>query len=259
MERRSSSSGTGVVFRLRNSLITDCTTFEADAQRGAGVDGEASGVAVRIEIAVDGVGQALAFTNVLEQARTHTAAEQGVEDVAGVALLMRDGMRGHAEAELHLLQRLLVAQDDARESLGRGRVEAVFRGLHVFEVSGDQFDEVVVIEIAGGRYDDVAGGEAVAVGVDDRFALEALHGFFGAQDRLAQGMILEKILGEDFVDEVVRIIFVHFDFFEDHAAFAGDVGGIKIGVQNQVAENVERGRDVFVEHLDVEADAFLGR
>ena len=32
----------------------------------------------------------------------------------------------------------------------------------------------------------------------------------------------------------------------------------KIGIQDQIAENVERGGNVFVEHLDVEADAFLG-
>ena len=92
---------------------------------------------------------------------------------------------------------------------------------------GDQFDESVVIEIAGRGHDDVAGREAVGVGIDNRLALEALHGFFRAQDRLAQRMIFPEILGEDFVDEVVGIVFVHFDFFQDHAAFAGDVGGIE--------------------------------
>ena len=71
-------------------------------------------------------------------------------------------------------------------------------------------------------------------------------------------MIFQEILGKDFVDEIVGIIFVHLDLFEDHAAFAGNVGGIKIRVQNQVAENVERGGNVLVEHFDVEADAFLG-
>ncbi len=88
--------------------------------------------------------------------------------------------------------------------------------------------------------------------------LEALHGFFGAQDRLAERMILPEILGKDFVDEIVGIIFVHLDLFDDHAAFADDVGGIEDGIQNQVAQNIERGGDMLVEHLDVEADAFLG-
>ena len=56
-------------------------------------------------------------------------------------------------------------------------------------------------------------------------------------------MIFPEILGEDFVDEIVRIVFVHLDFFHDHAALAGDVGGIEHRVQNQVAENIERGRE----------------
>src|SRR5271167_3625919 len=71
-------------------------------------------------------------------------------------------------------------------------------------------------------------------------------------------MVLEEILGEDFVDEIIGIIFVHFDLFHDDAAFAGDVGGIEDWVQNQVAQNIECGGNMFVEHFDVEADAFLG-
>src|ERR1019366_2079237 len=169
------------------------------------VDGEASGVAVGIEIAVDGVGQALSLADVLEEAGAHAAAEQGVENVAGVALLVGDGIGGDSEAELHLFESLLVAQDNAGDGLRRHGVEAIlsiFPWLHMLESFGDQFDEAVVIEIAGGGDDDVGGGEAVGVGFDDRRTLEALHGFFGAEDRLAEWVILEKILGEDFVDEV---------------------------------------------------------
>ena len=71
-------------------------------------------------------------------------------------------------------------------------------------------------------------------------------------------MIFPEVLGEDFVDEVVGIVFVHFDFFEDHAPLAGDVLGGERGMQDEVGENFERDRNVFVEHFDVEADAFFG-
>ena len=71
-------------------------------------------------------------------------------------------------------------------------------------------------------------------------------------------MILPEILREDFVDEVVGIVFVHFDFFHNHAALAGNVGSVEHGIQDQVAEDVERSGNVFVEDFDVEADAFLG-
>ena len=71
-------------------------------------------------------------------------------------------------------------------------------------------------------------------------------------------MILPEILGEDLVDEVVGIVLVHLDFFHDDAAFASDVSGIKNRVENQIAQNIERGRNMLVEHLNVEANTFFG-
>src|SRR5437016_475092 len=83
------------------------------------------------------------------------------------------------------------------------------------EVPTDQRDEAVVIKIAGGRHDDVAGGKAVSIGVEHCVSFKALDGFLGAQDRLAQRMVLPEILGEDFVDKVVWIVLVHFDLLEN--------------------------------------------
>src|SRR5438067_1010616 len=68
--------------------------------RRAGIDGETTGVAIRVQLAEDGVAQPLALANVLEQARAHAAAEQRVEHVGGVAPLVADGMRRHADANL---------------------------------------------------------------------------------------------------------------------------------------------------------------
>src|SRR5205807_8546618 len=45
---------------------------------------------------------------------------------------------------------------------------------------------------------------------------------------------------------------------EDYTAFAGDVGGIEYGIEDQVTENVEGDGHVFVENLDVEADTLFG-
>src|SRR5580700_197331 len=70
-------------------------------------------------------------------------------------------------------------------------------------------------------------------------------------------MIFPETLGKDFVDEVVGVVLVHLDLFEDDAAFAGDILVSEIGIQYQVAENFKRQRHVFVEYLDVEADALL--
>ena len=110
----------------------------------------------------------------------------------------------------------------------------------------------------GGGYDDVAGREAVSIGLEHGLTLEFLHRFFCAQDWLAEGMIFPEILGKDFVDEVVGIVLVHLDLFENHAAFAGDILGGERRMQNQIGENLKGDGNVFVEHLHVEADAFFG-
>jgi len=60
------------------------------------------------------------------------------------------------------------------------------------------------------------------------------------------------------MDQVVWTIFVHFYFFKDHAALAGDVVGVKDWAEYEIAENIERDGDMLIENFDVEADTFLG-
>src|SRR6185312_16804164 len=70
-------------------------------------------------------------------------------------------------------------------------------------------------------------------------------------------MILPKILSEDFMNEVVGIVLVHLDLFENHAALARDVLVIKDRIQHQIAQNVERNREMFIQNFDAEADALF--
>ncbi len=198
------------------------------------------------------------FADVLEQTGAHASAEQRVQDVGRVALLVRDGVRGDADADLHLLERLLVAQVDARKSLGRGRVEAVFHGLHVFKMFRYQFDEVLVVEISGGGYDQVAGSEAVSIMPRNNGPLEALYGVARSEDGFAESMVFPETLRENFVDEIVGTILVHFDFFEDDAALTGNIVGVEYGTKHEIAKNIKRDGDMLIENLDVEADAFFG-
>ena len=106
---------------------------------------------------------------------------------------------------------------------GCGAVEAVLHRLHVLEMFGYQFHELLMLQVAGGADDQIAGRQSAVVETQHRIALESFHRIFGAEDRLAQRMIFPEILGEDFVDQVVGAVLVHFDFFQDHAAFAADV------------------------------------
>ncbi len=125
------------------------------------------------------------------------------------------------------------------------------------EGGGYLLDEVVVVEIAGGGEDHVGGGEAAGVFVEDDLLGEAGDGFGGAEDGAAEGVVGPEVLGEELVDEVVGIVFVHLDLFEDDALFLGDVFGGEGGVEDEVGEEVEGGGDVFVEDLEVEADGFF--
>ena len=71
-------------------------------------------------------------------------------------------------------------------------------------------------------------------------------------------MVFPETLREDFVDQVVGIVLIHFYFFEDDAALAGYVIRVKDWMQNQVAQNIHCQGQVLVENLNVEADAFFG-
>ncbi len=122
---------------------------------------------------------------------------------------------------------------------------------------GDGFDEGVVFKEAGGGEDHVATAEALAVVAEEGGLVEGGDGVGSAEDGLAEGLVLPEVLGEDFVDEDVGVVFVHFDFFKDDAAFALDVGVGEGGVEDEVTEDVESDGGVVGEGLDGEADGFL--
>ena len=64
-----------------------------------------------------------------------------------MALFVSNGMSRNADTQLHLLQRFLVAQSNARDDLGSRGMEAIVHRLHVLEVFGHEFHELVVIQI----------------------------------------------------------------------------------------------------------------
>ena len=231
--------------------------FEGFVGGCAGVDAERAGVGVGAEVGVDGVGHAALFADGLEEAGAHAAAEDGVEDEGCVAVFVGDFGRWDAEAELDLLKGALAAQDDGRAFGGRGEVDVGRAGGERGEFFGDGLDELVVVELSGGGEDHVAATEALAVVAEEGVLVEGGDGFRGAEDGLAEGLVFPEVLGEELVDEDVGVVFVDFDFLEDDAALALDVGMGEGGVEDQVGEDVEGDGDVVVEGLDAEADSFL--
>ena len=58
--------------------------------------------------------------------------------------------------------------------------------------------------------------------------------------------------------QVVGIVLVHLDFFENHSPLAGDVLVVKDRIQYQIAEHVEGDWQMLIQHLHAETDAFFG-
>src|SRR6185437_17027559 len=117
-----------------------------------------------------------------------------------VAILVRNRVRGHSYANLHLLQRLFVAQNDARNYLRSRSVKAIRSRRHVLEMLVHHFHEMLVFQAPGGANDDIAGNKSLLVNMGNRFLLEPLHRVFGAKYGPAQRMVLPEILREYFVD-----------------------------------------------------------
>src|SRR5204863_5357149 len=80
---------------------------------------------------------------------------------------------------------------------------------------------------------------------------------FGAEDGLAQWLVLPEILGEDLMYQIIWIVLVHLDLFEDHALLSADVVWLENRIQDEVTEHVHRDGHVLIENLCIEADAFL--
>src|SRR5215469_177190 len=108
---------------------------------------------------------------------------------------MRDRVGRHSNAELHLLQRFLVAGDDAGRNCRRRLMMPVWHSLQAGKAVLYQVSELLVIQVPGSGDDDVIGAEPPVIMGQQVFLLERANRFLGAQDWLAQRMVLPEILG----------------------------------------------------------------
>ena len=127
------------------------------------------------------------------------------------------------------------------------------------ETLPQQFHELVVIKIAGRGDDHVSRPELAAVIRQDGLLIEAAYRVLGAQDRLAQRMALKEILRENLVHEVIGVVLVHLDLFQNHPTLARNLFAVEDWVQDHVAENIDGYRQMFIQNFNVEADGFLAR
>ncbi len=77
------------------------------------------------------------------------------------------------------------------------------------------------------------------------------------ENRAPERVTLPEVLREELVDEIVRRVLDHLDLFEDHLLLALDLVGRECRTKHDVGEQVDRERQMLVEHLDVVAGVFL--
>src|ERR1017187_6617300 len=109
----------------------------------------------------------------------------------------------------------------------------------------------------GGGEDHVARGEAAGVKVENDLLVEAGDGLHRSEDRAAKRMALPEVLGEGLVDEVVGVVLVHLDLFEDDSLIAGDVFGGEGGVESRKGPRSKCWCNILIQNLDIEADALF--
>src|ERR1700738_3837368 len=88
-------------------------------------------------------------------------------------------------------------------------------------------------------------------------ASKVFYRFGSAQYGAPQRVFGPKPASKNLVQEILGIVHVHLDFFQDDLLLLGDVLGIKIGTEDKVGDNVEGDGEMFVEDFGVEADLFF--
>ncbi len=117
----------------------------------------------------------------------------------------------------------------------------------------------VVVQSAGGGDDQLVRTVVAAVVVPDRVAGDGADGVRGAADRAAQRVRSQHRGDEVFVGDVGGVVAVHRDFLEDDVAFLLHLLRVQHGAGDHVGDDVDRHRQVGVQHAGEVAGAFLRR
>ncbi len=222
------------------------------------VDAEEPRVGVGGEARGDRVHEPALLPDVLEEARGHRAAEDGVEHVAGVAIGVRLRVGPGPEADVHLLELVLRARDGAGGDAGGVAVPRRPAAVQPREVPAHQGRHRPVLQVPRGGDQDVRGVVHAREVGREILAPEAPHGLLGSQDGPAERVVRPERLREELHDEVVGGVLDHVDLFEDDLLLLGHLRGVEERVEDDVAEDLDREGQVLVEHLEVERGVLLG-
>ena len=248
---RSSSSAR----EAAGAQIGDLGARDLDALRHvlgarADVDADLAGIVVARRVAVDAVGHAALLADLLHEARRGRAAEHVVEQrereaalvVARAARAPR-GRRGTARCRAPGTAACRPRASGSERTAARRRAE--------LQALGDERAERVVLDVAGGRDDDVARAVAARVVGRDVGVGERAHGRGAADHRAAELVLAEDAARREVVHEIGRVVLDHRDLLEHDLALRLERLVLEARARGHVAHDVERERQVLVEHAHV--------
>jgi len=115
-----------------------------------------------------------------------------------------------------------------------------------------------MLDVAGRGDDELVAAVATAVVAGDRRTAHRLDRGDRAEHRATERIARPDQIGERVVHRVAGIVVMHGDLFENHAALVVDLLRGQHRRQHHVADDVDRDRQVGVEHPRVVAGVFLG-
>ena len=93
--------------------------------------------------------------------------------------------------------------------------------------------------------------------VEEQLLIQTSNRLRRAQNRPSQRMSCPEVLREQLLHQHVRIVLVDLDLFQNHAAFALDIGRRKHRIQHQVGQHIQRNRHMVRQRLHVEANGLF--
>ncbi len=221
--------------------------------RRSPVHRQAPGIAIKIQFGEDRVSQPLLLPHVLEQARTHPATQNRAQYIARISFLMRNRVCRHAHTDVHLFQRSLALQNQ-RSLRNRRRLHRHLRPAgQSFKVLGCQVDNPRMLQPARRGNHNILRNVNIPVIAVERVAIKAFDGRLATKNGPSQRMVAPEVADERLVHQVLRVIHLHLQLFQNDALLLLNFFRLKQRVQHQVGKYVERQRQVIVQHLGVVA------
>src|SRR4051794_4192985 len=232
------------------------------ARLTTGVDAEHAAVGVTARERVHRVRQPAFLANPLEQPGTHPAAECSRQHSHREPAWVVPGQSVRADDQVGLLG-VVRAQRRGPTRRPRSAATAPREDRHAVwiqssgERGADQPDDLVMLEVSRRRHDHRVGRVSTAVVAVDLPPGQLKNGRLGAEDRPTQRDVAVERRGELVVGELPRVVVAHRDLFEDNTPLDVDVRAGHRRAEHDVGDDVERQRQIPVEHDRVVAGVLL--